>query len=279
MTSEQQIPPAPHSDNAQPGDESLGRALALVRFLRSACEWDAAQTPLSLRPYLIEEAQEVAQSILRGSDDDLRTELGDLLLNVAFQVVLAEERDAFTSSDVVESLEAKMRQRHPHLYGDAVTNPGWEKLKAAERREAAEAGSDTSDGPDPFDGMPTELESLSRALRLQDRAAALHFDWPDPSGPASKLREELLELEEAMRLGEEGVSSVEEELGDILFTAVNLARLLGVHPAVALDAASNKFTRRFRQLVQLADARGLDMESAKLEELEAIWTAAKKTEA
>ncbi|MEE9208717.1 MAG: MazG nucleotide pyrophosphohydrolase domain-containing protein, partial [Gemmatimonadota bacterium] len=105
------------------------------------------------------------------------------------------------------------------------------------------------------------------------------FDWPDPSGPAAKLREELVELEEAVRLGSAAASKVEEELGDILFTAVNLARLLGIHPAVALDAASDKFTRRFRRLVQLAAERGLDMESAGLEQLEAIWTDAKKTEA
>ncbi|MEN8143346.1 MAG: nucleoside triphosphate pyrophosphohydrolase [Gemmatimonadota bacterium] len=272
MSSEQQIPqsaggPAPHPDAARPQDESLGRALALVRFLRSACEWDAAQTPASLRPYLIEEAQEVAQAILRGSDDDLRDELGDLLLNVAFQLVLAEERDAFTSNDVVASLEAKMRRRHPHLYGDASSNPGWEKLKAAERTEQ-----------DPFDGMPDALEPLNRALRLQDRAAALRFDWPDHSGPASKLREELLELEEAVR-GDESGSEVEEELGDILFTAVNLARLLGVHPAVALDAASDKFARRFKHLVRRANEQGLDMECAELEELEAIWLAVKRTEA
>ncbi|MEE9208221.1 MAG: MazG nucleotide pyrophosphohydrolase domain-containing protein, partial [Gemmatimonadota bacterium] len=198
MSSEQQIPqssagPAPHSDVAQPQDESLGRALALVRFLRSACEWDASQTHLSLRPYLVEEAQEVAQAILRGSDDDLRGELGDLLLNVAFQVVLAEERGAFTSSDVVESLEGKMRRRHPHLYGDASSNHGWDRLKATERRREKAAAASTShasdslDPLDPFDGLPPELESLNRAFRLQDRAAALRFDWPDPSGPAAKL--------------------------------------------------------------------------------------------
>lgn len=270
-----------HSAQLRDADSSLGRSLALVRFLRGACPWDAKQTPSTLRPYLIEEAHEVADAIRNGDDRELSVELGDLLLNVAFQVVLAEERGAFGPEEVVQGLERKMRERHPHLYGDADEAPDWETLKAK-----LKAGSD--DGPsrsgDPFEGVPTGLEPLSRSLRLQDRAAARNFDWPDVTGALSKLHEELGELErELSLLGEPDRSDpgledrLEDELGDLLFAAVNVARLAGIHPSTALERAAGKFSDRFRSLLILADRRGIDPDTSDLKVLDQLWEEVKRT--
>lgn len=314
-----------HSPYGVPADRALGRALALVRLLRERCPWDAEQTPSSLRPYLIEEAHETAEAVERGDDAELATELGDLLLNVAFQIVLAEERGAFGAEDVVERLEEKMRRRHPHVYGDAEEPPDWEALKAAERSsgegaaarpgEAADAGGAPRATPtptDPFAGVPFTLEPLARGFRLQQRAAALGFDWDDVAGPLAKLHEELGELEEELRAAgaaphragagpapnaDAGIPTpplrgavdtgrlpgppdprLEEEVGDLLFAAVNLARRAGVHPSNALSAANRKFAGRFRALLDLAARRGLDPGSATLAELDALWDEVKEAE-
>jgi MazG family protein len=208
-----------HQACSRETDASLGRAVALVRFLRERCPWDARQDPQSLRPYLLEEAHEVAEAISSGDDSALAAELGDLLLNVAFQIALAEERGSFNAGDVVERLEEKMEARHPHVYGDAEGPPDWEAMKAHER----------TSGPgdnDPFEGVPPELEPLSRAMRVQERMAALGFDWPDVSGPLEKVREETSELEAAIEdrahdaTAERGLERVEEEIGDLLFAVV-----------------------------------------------------------
>lgn len=265
------------------GDETLARALALVRYLREHCDWDARQTPVSLLPYLLEEAHEVADTVRRGDDADLPGELGDLLLNLAFQVVLAEERRTFGAPEVIDALEAKMVARHPHVYGDAQEPPDWETLKAEERA--------ATDGPrsenDPLAGIPTGLEPLSRALRLQDRAAGVGFDWPDAAGAIDKLREEIGELETLLgdtrpaspsSAGRAPESAVAEEAGDLLFAAVNVCRLAGVHPLPALDAANAKFSRRFRALLTRARHRGLDVRSAGLEALDGIWDEVKADE-
>lgn len=190
-------PPGPmHESSGRAEDASLGRALALVRFLRERCPWDARQDPLSLRPYLLEEAHEVADAVASGDDEALLGELGDLLLNVAFQIVLAEERGAFDAADVVRRLEEKMEARHPHVYGDAEAPPDWEEMKVRER-EAAEGDPAAEGKPagDPFTGVPAGLEPLSRAMRVQERMSALGFDWPDVRGPLAKVREETTELE------------------------------------------------------------------------------------
>ena len=262
-------------------DLALGRSLALVRFLRERCPWDARQTPRSLRPYLLEEAHEVADAILAENGSELAGELGDLLLNVAFQIVLAEEQGSFDASTVARRLEEKMRARHPHVYGDADEQPDWETLKAEERLatasgRAAKAHDDglDEDVADPFDGLPTRLEPLSRALRLQDRAAALNFDWPHVDGASAKLREEIGELD-ALLAGEDAAgdleAAIEDELGDVLFAAVNVARMVGVHPSTALERASAKFSDRFRKLLALASERGIDPRAATLEELDVLW--------
>lgn len=268
---------------ARDGDETLARALALVRYLREHCDWDARQTPASLLPYLLEEAHEVADTVRRGDDADLPGELGDLLLNLAFQVVLAEERGAFGATDVIDELEAKMVARHPHVYGDAQEAPDWETLKAEERAATDAPGSEN----DPLAGIPAGLEPLSRALRLQERAAGVGFDWPDAAGAIDKLREEIGELETLLgdtrpaspsSAGRPPESAVAEEAGDLLFAAVNVCRLAGVHPLPALDAANAKFSRRFRALLAHARHRGLDVRSAGLEALDGIWDEVKADE-
>lgn len=267
---------ARHLSHARDSDPFLGRSLALVRFLRTGCPWDARQTPNTLRPYLLEEAHEVAEAIHRGDDRELASELGDLLLNLAFQIVLAEDRDSFGASDVVGALERKMRDRHPHLYGDADEAPDWEELKARLRAGSRPDGETDSD---PFAGVPEGLEPLSRSLRLQDRAAAQNFDWPDVGGALAKLREELLELErelESPPTGEASADRLEDEVGDLLFAAVNVARLAGIHPSTALERSSAKFARRFRALLALAEERGIDPAASDLETLDRLWDEVKE---
>ena len=261
-------------ESGHPSDAALARSLALVRYLRLHCPWDARQTPRSLRPYLLEEAHEAAEAIMAGDDDALRAELGDLLLNVAFQVVLLEERGASGAEDVVRALELKMRDRHPHVYGDDEHPPDWERLKAEERKRRGEVR-------DAFAGVPARLEPLDRAMRVQERAAGLGFDWPDVRGAIAKIREEIAELERELdRTPIEADDSdrrerIEDEAGDLLFAAVNVARLAGVHASPALTAANAKFERRFARLVELADEEGLDVPGAGLDELEALWQRAK----
>ena len=270
-----------HADEVREGDDALARALALVRFLRLRCPWDAKQTPQTLRPYLLEEAHEVADAIRAGDEGGLSGELGDLLLNVAFQIVLAEERGAFAAADVVEALEAKMEARHPHVYGDADAPPDWESLKAAER-EARD---------DPFQGVSAGLDPLSRAARVQERMAGFGFDWPDLAGPLEKVREETAELERAAaedgpespgssaprRMGDASPDVV-EEVGDLLFAVVNASRWAGVHPANALLGAIEKFERRCRRMIELAESRGLEWKSADLATLDAVWEEVKADE-
>ena len=241
----------------------LRETLELMKDLRRRCEWDAAQTHESLRPYLIEEAYEVDDAIRSGNDQALRAELGDLLLQVLFHSVVAEERQAFDFTDVVEGFLAKMKSRHPHLY-EGGERQSWEGMKAKQRDSIV-------------DGLPADLPSLHRAFRLQDRAAGIGFDWPDAAGPAEKIEEELAEVREEIasgaRPGEHGVpdSRLEEELGDLLFSVVNLCRKLGVHPSLALDKANVKFATRFQAVERLAKDRGVDVKSAGLEKLDSLW--------
>jgi MazG family protein len=242
---------------------SLEDTLALMRDLRARCDWDAAQTHESLRPYLIEEAYEVDDAIRSGDDAKLREELGDLLLQILFHSVIAEERGAFTMQDVAAGFITKMQGRHPHLYGDGVRQ-SWEGMKAKKRASIV-------------DGLPADLPALHRAFRLQDRAAGVGFDWPDIDGPARKVHEELDEVRAEIR---EGVPTerIEEEIGDLLFAVVNLSRKAGVHPALALDKANVKFARRFGAVEKIAAARGLKVGEATLEQLDALWDEVKASE-
>jgi MazG family protein len=236
---------------------TLEDTLALMRDLRRRCEWDAAQTHESLRPYLIEEAHEVDEALRAGDDARLREELGDLLLQILFHSVVAEERGAFDFHDVAGSFITKMKARHPHLYGDGVREP-WEKMKAKKRGSIAE-------------GLPAGLPSLHRAFRLQDRAAGVGFDWPNTEGPVAKVREELGEVENELAAGESASEQLQDEIGDLLFAVVNLARKAGVHPALALDRANRKFERRFQGIERLASERGIVVAEAGLAVLDALW--------
>jgi MazG family protein len=241
---------------------SLEDTLDLMRDLRKRCEWDAAQTHESLRPYLLEEAHEVDEALLEGDDTRLREELGDLLLQILFHSVIAEERGAFALRDVASSFIAKMKARHPHLYGDGVRQP-WEAMKAKRRESLAE-------------GLPAGLPSLHRAFRLQDRAAGVGFDWPTHEGPLEKVREELAEVEQ--ELGRGGAEKLQDEIGDLLFAVVNLARKAGIHPALALDRANKKFERRFAGVERLARDRGISVVDAGLPVLDSLWDEVKRAE-
>lgn len=246
----------------------LHETVELMKDLRRRCEWDAAQTHESLRPYLLEEAYEVDDAIRSGNDPLLREELGDLLLQVLFHSVLAEERGAFDFGDVAEGFLRKMKSRHPHLY-EGGERQSWEGMKARKRDSLV-------------DGLPADLPSLHRAFRLQDRAAGVGFDWPDATGAAEKVDEELAEVREEVARGatplNHGVPDprLEEELGDLLFAVVNLCRKLGVHPSLALDKANVKFASRFQGIERLARERGIDVKTAGLEVLDGLWEEVKR---
>jgi MazG family protein len=241
----------------------LEETVELMKDLRRRCEWDAAQTHESLRPYLLEEAYEVDDAIRSGNDTLLREELGDLLLQVLFHSVVAEERGAFDFGDVAEGFLRKMKSRHPHLY-EGGERQSWEGMKAKKRESLV-------------DGLPSGLPSLHRAFRLQDRAAGVGFDWPDATGAAEKVDEELAEVRKEVTRGaapsEYGVPDprLEEELGDLLFAVVNLCRKLGVHPSLALDKANVKFASRFQGIERLARERGIDVKTAGLAVLDQLW--------
>ena len=254
---------------------SLEDTLALMRDLRTRCEWDAAQTHESLRPYLIEEAHEVDDALLAADDARLREELGDLWLQILFHAVIAEERGAFTLHDIAESFVTKMKGRHPHLYGDGVREP-WERMKAKKRTSLAE-------------GLPAGLPALHMAFRLQDRAAGVGFDWPTTAGPLEKVKEELDEVGVELRhhgesprdhppKNDDAYDRLQDEVGDLLFAVVNLARKAGVHPALALDRANKKFARRFQGIERLAAERGIRVQEAGLAVLDSLWDEVKRSE-
>ena len=247
------------------GAGALDRALELVRFLRVHCSWDRDQTHESLIPYLLEEAHEVTDAIRTANKNDLEGELGDLLLNLAFQIVIGEERNTFTANSVVERLENKMRRRHPHLFG-LGDKEDWEALKSRERPREVSALAD----------LPTGLDPLHRAHRIQERASGVGFDWPDASGAWQKVGEELAEVGKALDAGEP--VDLEEELGDLLFSVVNLVRRTGNHSAILLERAIRKFTRRFQRVEEMSVERGFLLRETALEELNAIWEDVKKEE-
>ncbi len=241
-----------------PSTRVLDRALDLVAFLREGCPWDAAQTPSSLIPYLLEETHEVVDAIRAGQAEALEGELGDLLLNLAFQVVLGEEGGRFTRESVTARMEEKMRRRHPHLFGLGEREE-WEAIKAREREEGSRV----------LDGLAQGLDPLLKAHRIQERVSGVGFDWSDAGGAWDKVAEELEEVRVALEEGEE--EAVEEELGDLLFAVVNLTRLAGAHPDTVLDRANRKFHRRFEALEDLARERGIVLADAGLEVLDGLW--------
>jgi MazG family protein len=248
--------------------------MATVRDLRNRCPWDRAQTRETLRPYLVEEVLELDHALGEGEVGQIRGELSDLLLHLAFQLVIAEESGHFAPADVADELETKMRRRHPHLFDLGRAEP-WEQIKRRERRGHVLAGL-----------VPT-LPPLLMAHRLQQRAASVGFDWPDTQGPLHKIREELAEVEEELRTaaadgahqhdtdpnapGRAPGERLVDEIGDLLFAVVNLARKARVQPGPALDRANRKFRRRFEEMEQLAAGRGVDISTAGLEALDELW--------
>ena len=253
------------------GDSALGRALGLVRELRARCPWDAAQTSQTLRPYLVEEALELDHAIKTGDPEALRDELGDVLLHLAFQIVIGEERSQFDAELVTKAIEQKMWRRHPHLFKGAARadHDSWELTK---RREPRGGGGRRTT----LSGLPATLPPLLMAYRLQERAAGVGFDWKDASGPLAKVKEELAELERETGSGKR--EAIEDEIGDLLFAAVNLARKLGLEPNQALEKANDKFRRRFEAVEDLAAQRGIEIGHASLEQLDTLWNEVKASD-
>jgi nucleoside triphosphate diphosphatase len=235
----------------------LSRIRAIVERLRDpvvGCDWDRVQTFATIAPYTIEEAYEVADAIARDDMAALKEELGDLLFQVILHSRIAEQVGHFGLDDVADAISDKMERRHPHLFGDAKMRPDWETMKAAER-----------DGSSALDGVALALPALMRAEKIQKRAARTGFDWPDAKGPRAKIAEELDEISAAASDDER-----EDEIGDLLFAVVNLARHLKVDPEVALRRANAKFERRFRAIETTNGFTDLS-----LDEKESLWTAAK----
>ncbi len=276
-----------------PRQATFDDLLELVRRLLSedGCPWDRAQTPTSLLPYLMEEVYEVREAVLAGDDAELAGELGDLALHVAFQSVLAERRGAFDAAELFRRILEKMVRRHPHVFGEEVghaaipPSPGdaatdrapraagddvgfgpvqWEELKRRERSAAGVLGR-------LLDGIPRSLPALLKAQRLQERATSVGFDWPDVAGALAKLGEELGELSAELARSPAERSVLEEEVGDLLFAAVNVSRKAGLSAEDALERANAKFRRRFERVEELAAERGLDVARAGLEALDTLW--------
>ena len=241
---------------------SLSDLVEIMRRLRDpngGCPWDLVQDFATIAPYTIEEAYEVADAIARNDLDELKDELGDLQLQVVYHARMAEELGAFTIDDVMASICAKMIRRHPHVFGDGES-PGWEALKAAER--------DRNEDKSALAGVALALPALKRAEKIQKRAARIGFDWPDATGPRAKIDEELAELEAAASDSERTA-----ELGDLLFSVVNLARHLGIDPEAALRGTIERFESRFRHVEKIADAPLAGMD---IDQLEALWQRAKQ---
>jgi ATP diphosphatase len=256
----------------------IARLIEIMAALRNpdgGCPWDLEQTFATIAPYTIEEAHEVAEAIANGDMDELRTELGDLLLQVVYHARLAEEAGAFTFGDVVEAITSKMIRRHPHVFGDeAARSAGaakgfWEKVKADERRAKG-----TSEPTGLLDSVPTGLPALRRAQRLQERASTVGFDWNDPKAVLAKLREEIDEIETELDAGG-STDRLHDELGDLMFAAVNLARHLEVDPDQALRRGNQKFARRFASIEAALAADGRTPAQSNLAEMEALWQRAK----
>jgi MazG family protein len=257
--------------------ETLLQLMARLRDPEHGCPWDREQDFASIAPYTIEEAYEVADAVARDDLDALRDELGDLLFQVAFHSRMAEERGAFDFADVVAAIVAKMVRRHPHVYGSATVasaaeqTHAWERHKAAERRDrhGADAGA--------LDGVALGLPALTRADKLQRRAARAGFDWPEIGQVFDKVREELDEVRAELDAGRPaGDPRLAGELGDLLFACVNLARHARVDPEAALRGASARFARRFRHVESAFVARDRTLDTATAEELDQAWEQAKR---
>ncbi len=260
--------------------EDLLAVMARLRDKDTGCPWDVAQNFASIAPYTIEEAYEVADAIAREDREALKDELGDLLLQVVYHAQMASEERQFGFGDVVDAITRKMVRRHPHVFGDAnrdefMTTDMWGRIKEAEK---AERGGITPRSR--FDDVPLALPALTRAVKLQKRAASVGFDWPSVAPVLGKAEEELAELKAAVTGRDEadGTEQVSEELGDLLFAVANIARHLGVDPEAALRDANAKFLRRFGSVEEALAKDGRTAEDATLEEMDQLWDEAKAAE-
>lgn len=274
-------------------DDPFRRLVRIMERLQEpgGCPWDLEQTHESLKPYLIEEAYEALDAIDRGDQEDLKEELGDVLLQVIFHSVLSRRTGGFHVDDVIRSASEKMVRRHPHVFGDTAAGTSdevlanWEKLKQRERQEKADAGgpSDAASEGQParrasvLDGVPDSLPALLKAQRMQEKARRVGFDWPDVTGALDKVEEEVRELRREFAEGAPA-DRVRAELGDLFFALVNLARYVDVDAEEALRQTCRKFRRRFEAIERAAAEAGRDLPSMTLEEMDAVWEQAKREE-
>jgi ATP diphosphatase len=258
--------------------------MAALRAPKTGCPWDVEQDFSTIAPYTIEEAYEVADAIARGDLDDLRDELGDLLLQVVYHARMAEEAGEFAFPEVVEAITTKMIRRHPHVFGDEKARSAgmakgmWEKIKAQEKAEKRNArlerGLDPEDNGKGFlDSVPVALPALTRALKLQEKAARVGFDWSEAGPILDKIEEEIGELREALAKGD--TASIKDEFGDTLFALVNLGRHLKVDSEAALSGTNEKFRSRFHHVERALEGSGSTLEKATLDEMEVLWQQAK----
>jgi len=248
--------------------ESIEKFIKIVRRLRKDCPWDREQTHASIRHSLIEETYEVIEAIDQNDADELKKELGDLLLHIVLHAVMAEEEKSFTLDDVIDSISEKMIRRHPHVFGNAVATDAkevkrnWEHIKLTEGRKSV------------IDGVPKEMPALLRALRIQEKASKVGFDWKKKQDVWKKVVEEIKELAAAER--SKNQAHIEEEYGDLLFSLVNYSRFIEVNPEFALKGSIDKFSKRFYHVEQELQRRGKRIGTASMKEMDEIWDAKKK---
>jgi len=265
----------------------ISRLIEIMAALRTpvtGCPWDLEQNFETIAPYTIEEAYEVADAIARGDFEDLREELGDLLLQVVYHARMAEEQNAFAFGDVVEAITRKMIRRHPHVFADkdgniqpAGVKSAWERIKAEEKAErAARRPPEETAHTSLLSSVKAGLPALTRAMELQRKASTVGFDWNDPRAVLAKIREEADEIEAALDRNDR--QEIVEETGDLMFALVNLARHVDADPEAALRATNAKFERRFAYIEHALEAKGRTLEQASLEEMDGLWNAAKAEE-
>ena len=255
-------------------DASFSEFFDVIRTLRGpdGCPWDRKQTPESMRPYLLEETYEVLDAVDMRDDAELREELGDVFLIATMMAYIKEQEGSFTVGDVFDHIREKLIRRHPHVFGTAEAETPeavaaqWDRIKTDVEGKAH---------PSALDGVPEGVPPLSRAFELQKRAQKRGFDWDNPRPAADKVTEE---LDEILALDPADHVAVESEIGDLLFSVVNLSRKMGVDPSVALHQANGKFKRRFKAVEEEMERRGIDMSSEELETMDAIWSQTKRTE-
>jgi nucleoside triphosphate diphosphatase len=263
----------------------IGRLLEIMAALRSpgtGCPWDLEQNFSTIAPYTLEEAYEVADAIARGDLADLREELGDLLLQVVFHARMAQELAAFDFGDVVQGITEKLIRRHPHVFGDLrglstdAVNAQWDRIKSEEKARKVKAHQGDSADEGALAGIPVGLPALTRALKLQQKAGKVGFDWNDPRAVLAKIREEADEIEAALDLGQDQEAAA--EVGDLLFAVVNLGRHLDADPEEVLRETNQKFMRRFASIERALAARGRSPMQSTLAEMDALWDEAKAAE-